>query len=621
MALLPARPTGPPKRTTPRRPRSVARAAGILILVVQCLPAALAQESEPADPTSPQYTEEGAGRCLLCHASLRMTLIAETPHGDASNPETPFGQHGCESCHGPGSFHVGQSRRGQGRPPMIVFGEGARTPREQQVEVCMGCHIKHVDELLKIDGHANARVSGDMMNLSCSTCHTIHQVTPDHAEQVTAESALLAERLTRTAEFTERGTQQCLLCHADQRMHGMAKTVHGNATNPATPYGQQGCESCHGRGSLHVNSPAGGDRPVMITFGENAATPVSQQKQTCMNCHRDDWDAMLAIDAHRKSAGFDDVSCATCHTLHPVAQAAPQGTGAPAPNATFTTRGAEQCLLCHSDDRVTQIQRTPHGDRSNPHSPFAQQECESCHGPGSIHVSQSSRGDGRPPMIEFGREGHTPISTQVDTCLGCHDRHEDGFTDLSWAGMVHGRDGVCTDCHQVHTEANLLTSTTKEVGACLDCHSDTAGAAPHVAWAGSMHENDQVSCRSCHTVHVAGSLLENLDGQTENCAACHAGPDLGVAAIAWTDSVHANGDLACASCHTVHAEFNVLKDRQIQAETCYGCHEDRRDEHPRFADKAIVFDSLNCTTCHDVHQLVPRQHAGGTSFHTTMEQR
>lgn len=607
----------------PRRSTGfIASAAGVVIAVSQVLGSAVAQDEPSApDVATPAYTEEGTERCLLCHSDLRMNLISETPHGDTSNPKTPFAQRGCESCHGPGSFHVTRSRRGQGRPPMITFGDGAATPREQQIQVCMDCHVADIDELLQIPAHANAREAQDMMELSCSSCHTIHQVGAELAEQAAVESAALSERLSKPAEFTARGTQQCLLCHVEQRMHLMAETVHGDVFNTDTPYGQHGCESCHGKGSLHVSaSRSGGARPAMITFGEDASTSTQEQMQTCMSCHRRDWNAMLAVEAHRKAVNFEGVSCATCHTMHPFPDSVQAGLGAPAPAARFTDRGAEHCLLCHSEDRMAHIVNTPHGDRENPHSPFARQECESCHGPGSVHVSQSI-GKGRPPMIAFGRTGRTPLTLQTETCLGCHDNHADGFTDLAWQDMVHGGDGTCTDCHSVHAEDRLLNDQSTGTGVCLGCHDEAGGEGPLIAWTGSMHANDQVSCRSCHTVHVAGSLLGDPLAQTQNCAACHADPGIVRATMAWQGSVHANNELTCGDCHTLHTEYNALRDRQVQADVCYECHRSQRNRHPRFEESAIRFERLNCSSCHDVHQLIARQTDGESLARTAMEQQ
>ena len=271
-----------------RRTAGASVGVGMLCIVLFHLPLSASAQTDPAaGVTTPVYTNEGIERCLLCHSELRMNLMTETPHGDSSDPDSPFGQYGCESCHGPGSFHVSRSRRGMGRPPMVTFGVDAATPREQQIQVCLDCHIKNEAELLTIAGHANAREAKDMLSLSCSSCHTVHQVPEDLADEVAADSAALAARLSQPAEYTARGTPHCLLCHAEQRTQLMAATVHGDASNPLTPYALQGCESCHGKGSLHVAAAlSGASRPAMIDFGANARASARRQNQTCMVCRR-----------------------------------------------------------------------------------------------------------------------------------------------------------------------------------------------------------------------------------------------------------------------------------------------------------------------------------------------
>jgi predicted CXXCH cytochrome family protein len=588
--------------------RSVIGAFIFFILIVPVIsPASGQTEPATAGVTTPLYTEDGPKQCLLCHSGLRMELISESPHGDADNPDSPFAQHGCESCHGPGSFHVTRSRRGKGRPPMITFGENVTTPRQKQIDVCMDCHAANIDELMKIPGHANAREAAEIMELSCSSCHTVHQVPETFVDEAAAESDALSARLSQPAEFSQRGTGQCLLCHAEQRMHLMADTAHGDTDKPLTPYSQHGCESCHGKGSLHVTDALSGvTRPAMIDYGENAKTSTQKQMQTCMTCHRRDWDVMLAVEAHVNASNFEGVSCATCHTMHPFPEDIQKEPGRPGPTAAFTSTGAAKCLLCHSEKRVALIADTPHGDRSDPNTPFAQHECESCHGPGSIHVSQSRRGKGRPPMIAFSQDSHTSLSVQTETCLACHDNHDDGFTSLAWDDMVHNRNTTCADCHVAHVDSSQVPNRPAETEACLDCHGRADGEAPLIAWDGSLHANDQVSCRNCHRMHVPGSLLEDVHAQTANCAACHANPEIEHGPIAWADSVHANEDMACADCHTIHTDFNALANRTVQTDICYSCHQDRENEHPRFEGKAIRFEELNCSACHDVHQLIPK---------------
>src|SRR5271169_2044907 len=54
------------------------------------------------------YSEEAEKTCLTCHNSPPVNYILQTPMAVKSDPRTPFGQHGCESCHGPSGDHAKQ---------------------------------------------------------------------------------------------------------------------------------------------------------------------------------------------------------------------------------------------------------------------------------------------------------------------------------------------------------------------------------------------------------------------------------------------------------------------------------------------------------------------------------
>lgn len=528
--------------------RSV-RLLGLLAGLLLCSATSAQQEETAPDPTQPQYTEKGAEKCMLCHSGLRMELITETPHGDRSNLDTPFSKHDCESCHGPGSFHVSRSRRGKGRPPMTTFGTGAKTSVAQQVKVCLGCHAKNRTELLKIKGHENAK---EVEGITCSACHTVHQIPPGHEQKATDVSSALSAKRLAPAEYTEGGTQKCLLCHAETRMSLIAKTPHGNKSNAGTPFARHGCESCHGKGSLHVSrSMRGKGRPPMITFGNRAKTSLKEQVQTCLQCHGKDREALLKIEGHKNAKNMGGLSCSACHTMHPY----PEGAGQPSQAAKYTQLGPKKCLLCHSSKHIKKVVNSPHGDTSNPHSPFAKHGCETCHGKGSLHVSQSMRGKGRPPMIAFGEGKHTSLLQQTKVCLSCHSKEMGTLPALDWNETAHSVSATCINCHSVHSDGDSTTLAREQTLACTDCHAKGVGALPPMEW---------------------------------------------------KDSVHDQQKLVCSDCHAIHNNSKPLIDKQVQADTCFNCHEDQKAGHPRFEDKFIDFDSLSCWTCHDVHQLIPQ---------------
>ena len=52
---------------------------------------------------------------------------------------------------------------------------------------------------------------------------------------------------------------------------------------------------------------------------------------------------------------------------------------APTP-ATYTPQGAQTCLSCHKEPEVLALLRSPHAVKGDARTPFAQHDCESCHG-------------------------------------------------------------------------------------------------------------------------------------------------------------------------------------------------------------------------------------------------
>ena len=49
-----------------------------------------AQNNRSNGQPEAQYTTEGTERCLSCHAGERMTIMAETAHGNTQDPHSPF---------------------------------------------------------------------------------------------------------------------------------------------------------------------------------------------------------------------------------------------------------------------------------------------------------------------------------------------------------------------------------------------------------------------------------------------------------------------------------------------------------------------------------------------------
>lgn len=200
-------------------------------------------------------------------------------------------------------------------------------------------------------------------------------------------------------------------------------------------------------------------------------------------------------------------------------------------------------------------------------------------------------------------------------CTRCHDEYET-YPVLSIGKTRHGvtadgRTPTCTSCHgdsiahlenqeglenrpEVDRNFKKGTNTPVEVlnEGCMSCHQ--GGNRMH--WAGSQHANSDVACSSCHQVHTQHDMVRDKKTQGEVCFACHKDQRAEIARA----SHHPipEGKVACSDCHNPHGASGptLLKSNTV-VETCTGCHAEKRGpflwEHPPGAD--------NCTNCHTPH--------------------
>ena len=195
-----------------------------------------------------------------------------------------------------------------------------------------------------------------------------------------------------------------------------------------------------------------------------------------------------------------------------------------------------------------------------------------------------------------------------DTCLTCHDT-------ANLHGTAHGNakipgspaaDKACESCHgpgQAHVDddakGHILKFTTvpaREANeACMTCHNKTQ----HAMWDSSAHAARNLACVSCHSVHAPKSEHAQLRkaNEIELCATCHK-----LQAQKQLRTSHMpvrEGKMTCSSCHNVHGSVNVklLRVGTTVDQSCTSCHTEKRG--PFLWEHAPVVDS--CTTCHDSH--------------------
>ena len=187
--------------------------------------------------------------------------------------------------------------------------------------------------------------------------------------------------------------------------------------------------------------------------------------------------------------GFATLDIADAQTNRARLEAEPQ----------FTVGGTEQCLSCHGGDNMSVMANTPHGNIDNPHSPYAKQGCESCHGPGSVHVSRSGGGAGFPSLFSF--KGNDNVAEQNNACLACHSEDMGDMKGFAWTGSLHDRPNItCQRCHDSHSTEQAMKDHEKQLANCRRCHLRNIREHPRFEDKGILF--DELSCSTCHDVHA-----------------------------------------------------------------------------------------------------------------------
>jgi DmsE family decaheme c-type cytochrome len=259
------------------------------------------------------------------------------------------------------------------------------------------------------------------------------------------------------AEGDYLGPEVCADCHAD-KTHTMQHNPHGVSSDPHSPFGRNGCETCHGPGMLHFET--NGNCIVSMTgrFGES----VEQRNDVCLACHNSGDRLHWRSSIHEA----EDLACVSCHSIHK-------------PNDVIERQSQKEvCFSCHKDIRSEIVRASSHPIRDN------KVICSDCH---NVH------GSAGPSSLK-------QLSIN-ENCYSCHAEKRGPFL---WEHYPASED--CTLCHRVHgsNHPSLLNKQGPQL--CQQCHSG-------VAFSGGRHIGsflDDVT----NTGHARLSL-------GMNCANCH----------------------------------------------------------------------------------------------------
>ncbi|MDR2155234.1 MAG: DmsE family decaheme c-type cytochrome [Burkholderiaceae bacterium] len=173
------------------------------------------------------------------------------------------------------------------------------------------------------------------------------------------------------------------------------------------------------------------------------------------------------------------------------------------------------------------------------------------------------------------------------------------------------KNAECTRCHDESETKPILSLYQRAHGAvgdpntpiCQSCHGESK---QHLDGKKGDDERRPRPDRIFGTKRTtAGYEPNNTQDQYDTCLSCHQGR-LGGKHINWQSSVHANRDVGCASCHSVHASHDKVREKETQTEVCFSCHKEQRAQMNRAWHHPVPEGEMACTSCHDVHNDNPK---------------
>ncbi|NJC87260.1 MAG: DmsE family decaheme c-type cytochrome [Desulfuromonas sp.] len=273
--------------------------------------------------------------------------------------------------------------------------------------------------------------------------------------------------------------------------------------------------------------------------------------------------------------------------------------------------GDENCLAkCHKHDKIAKdFKLSIHGEQISAETGLPLVNCESCHGPGSLAVAKIDEKqvcDFKTllPLDEF------PAQAQAMLCLKCHSAASTPNL-VNWNSSIHAMNDVsCFSCHKLHMGPQQKLGRHEQQEVCESCHLMVK-----MEFAQFSHHpvpEHKMACTDCHDPHNSSNST-NLKGMQVKavCTRCHMeyqGPFV---------YEHADVTEDCTNCHNPHGSPNNNLLTVNQPFLCMQCH---AGHHGQRSDQGALDNTsmkqaffTRCTDCHtSIHGTdVPTVHGRG----------
>ena len=189
------------------------------------------------------------------------------------------------------------------------------------------------------------------------------------------------------------------------------------------------------------------------------------------------------------------------------------------------------------------------------------------------------------------------------------------------ADKVLKGDAVCTRCHDETEEYPVLAIGKTKHGTvadgrtptCTSCHGESPTHVNKPADAKERPKPDRSFGKASTTP---------IEARNGTCLTCHQGGSR----IHWQMSLHAAREVACASCHQVHAAHDKARDKYTQTEVCFSCHKEQRAMINKPSRHPIPEGKVSCSDCHNPHgsagpKNLVRDNVNDTCYTCHMEKR